>query len=100
MIELVATHLLRGHVARCANNDASRGLHRRGASFRGYHDELLSKPEIEDLYMAIFRDEEVLRLEISMDDAHIMCGGKSLGYLNGVFCGSARRHGTGTKFLP
>jgi hypothetical protein len=40
----------------------------------------LGQPEIEDLYAPIFGDENVLRLQITVDDSSVMCRTESLGY--------------------
>src|SRR5262245_10943501 len=85
MIRLLASHLLRRHVTHRAHNHARIGdTFLRGrvlvyaailmrAEFR--------QAEVENLHPPIFRDEQVLRLQVTMDDAFGVSGGQSLGDL-------------------
>ena len=87
MIDRLAAHLLRRHVARGADHRSRRGslLLRPGLGvlllfFRSQ----LREAEVEDLHATIFRDEDVLGLEVAMHDALLVRGCQTVRDLNGV----------------
>ncbi len=75
----LAAHLLRGHVARRAHDDALVGVHgSRGAvTSRGLRARQLGQPEIQDLHAPVAEHEEVRRLEIPMDQPVIVRRGEA-----------------------
>src|SRR5262249_52851369 len=85
MIRLLSTHLLRRHVTDRAHNHAGISDPFLRGRVLVYAVKMLpvefSKTEIEDLHPPVVRDEQVLRLQVTMDDAFGMRGGQSLGDL-------------------
>src|SRR5262249_49408965 len=94
MIRILAAHLLRRHVTDRAHNHPRIGDPFLRGRVLVYAAKLLrvefGKTEIEDLHPPIVRDEQVLRLQITMDDAFGMSGGQSLGDLPRVINGLSR----------
>ena len=93
----VAAHLLRGHVADGAHDDAGLGVPRRAwaRSWRPVPRRRLvgGEAEVEDLDAPVARDEDVLGLDVPVDDALLVGGGEAVGHLDGVLDGLA--HGQG-----
>ena len=94
-------HLLGRHVAHRPHDHP--GLRvaraRRGARLLALRDGLdpLRQPEVEDLEMAVSRNEEVLGLQVPVDDALLMGGGESLRDLQCVVHGLLLRNLAGVE---
>src|SRR5262249_1459507 len=85
VIRLLSAHLLRRHVTDCPHYDARIGDPFLRGRVLVYAAVLLrvefGKTEIQDLHPPIVRDEQVLRLQVTMDDAFGVSGGQPLGDL-------------------
>src|SRR5262249_42316282 len=84
MIRLLSSHLLWRHVTDRTHNHARIGdpfLCRRVLVYAELLRAEFSQTEIEDLHPPVVHDEQVLRLQVTMDDAFGMRGGQSLGDL-------------------
>src|SRR5262245_44289373 len=83
MIRLLSAHLLRRHVTDRTHDHARIGDMFLGRRVLVYVAKLLrvefSKTEIEDLHPPVVRDEQVLRLQVTMDYAFEVSGGQPLG---------------------
>ena len=90
MVSRKAAHLLRGHVAdgaedrvrrRCSPSTAS-PVARAGRGRVGLRE--LGETEVEDFDALVGGDEDVFRLQVAMDDALVVRGGKPAGELHRV----------------
>ena len=59
----------------------------------------LGQSEVEDLDASVFRDPDVFRLEIAVDDSGIVSGGQSSGQLHAVVQHLAQPHRAFTKAI-
>ena len=87
VIDALPPHLLGRHVAHRAEHEAGIGLGALGQSVAALGWLAFSElrdAEVENLHAAVSRDEQVLRLEIAVDDAALVRGGKTPRDLNGV----------------
>ena len=90
MVSRKATYLLWGHVADGAQHESGVGLRlrlrrhvaRAGRGRVGLRE--LGETEVEDFDALVGGDEDVLRLQVAMDDALVMRGGKPAGELHRV----------------
>ena len=94
-IDGLTLQLLGRHVAERSQHDASlrpgrgRGEVRKGAGF--FLLRQLRQAEVEDLDPPVFRDEEVLGLQIAMHDSLLVCRAEAVGDLKRVVDGLLRR---------
>ena len=86
-----ADQLLRSHVADRAHGHARAGAHERGCIFAPVLAEL-GQAEIENLRVAVRRDDHVLRLDVAVDDAGLVRGGQGRGDLCADFDDVGDRH--------
>src|SRR5205085_9651058 len=95
MIDVASAYLFRRHVAGRAHDRAWVGVHFSCGNiglrdlFCGRLDQLC-QAKVENFYVVVFGDEEVVRLEIAMNDAFRMRGRKTACYLNSILGGFAR----------
>ena len=77
----LAAHLFGRHIARRAQNRsrvrAACHGRRTGGFYRDFGAGELGQAEIKDLDPPVFCDEEIFRLEVAVDDALVMCSGKT-----------------------
>ena len=59
----------------------------------------LGQPEIQDLDSPIFREEQILRLEVAMNDPFFVRRGQSMGDLQGIVHSLARRDRSAAQAL-
>ncbi len=94
VINGLAPHLFRGHVAHRAHHRARvrvAGHGRRiGVVSRPGGRSLPRQAEVEDLDATVLRDEDVVRLEVPMDDPLVVGGREAAGDLQRIFDGLAR----------
>src|SRR5262245_44429103 len=95
MIRLLTAHLLRRHVtdrphhcARIGDLLLCRSLTVRDANLMRLQ---FRQAEVENLDAPVLGDEEILRLEVTMDDSFLVSGSESAGDLLGVLYRAARR---------
>jgi hypothetical protein len=99
MIGRLPVHLLRRHVADGAENypDVGRKRHRRCVQslVDGHRGKArLRQTEIENLHLTVARDEKILRLQISVDDACVVRGNETARDLNRILDRLPRREGS------
>ena len=97
-------HLLRRHVGDGPEDHAGLGRTRqrrrsRVAGICGQRD-LARQAEVEDLDVAVFRDEDVLGLEVPVDDPLLVCRGETSCDLRSDVERLARRQRSGPQTLP
>ena len=82
VVDRESLHLLGRHVARRPHDRpglrVARACRRARLLARSDGLDSLRQAEVEDLEVAVSRDEEVLRLQVSVDDALLVCGGEAL----------------------
>src|SRR5262249_39907895 len=90
------------HVANGSHDYAGLGTERRGwyrtpTGGTALRARDFSQSEVQNLDPAVFGDEEVFRLQVAVNDAFLVRGGKSLGNLNCVVDRVARRQSSGDQ---
>ena len=97
MIQRAPPHLLGRHVAQRSHHDARLRVLRLRRRARFVAGLLVLGPlrqtEVEDLQVAVFRDEEVFGLQVSVDDPLLVRRGEAFGDLEGEVHGLLRRDG-------
>lgn len=96
-VERLAADLLWGHVADRPHHGAriGDGMRDGGGHFRARRRHGAGEAEVQDLHVAIGRDEDVLGLEVAMDDAALVSGRKTAGDLHAVLDGATQRQRAG-----
>ena len=93
-----AAHLLGRHVAHRAHHRprlrVARARRRVRLLLRSNGLRLLRQPEVQDLDVAVLRDEQVVRLQIPVDDPLLVGGGEALDHLQCVVDGLSLRDRT------
>ena len=88
-----AAHLLGGHVAERSEDHAGLG----GGRGARLGPDQLGQAEVEDLQAAVFRDEDVLGLQVPVNDALLVGGGEAPGGLERELRRPARGKGAGRE---
>src|SRR5262249_48538562 len=83
-INACATRLFWRHVAGRAEHDPGFGLRQTGRSVVRLLFRFGGKTEVEQLYLPVTADKDVVRLEVAMDDAAVVRGGESASDLHRV----------------
>jgi hypothetical protein len=96
-----AERLLGGHVAGGADDDPGGGLREAGGQLaRGGRAERFRQSEVEDLHGPVPGDHEVLRLQVAVDEARLVCGREALGNLDGEVEDLSRRQEPSRREVP
>ena len=100
----VPPHLLRSHVANGAQHWPGLGLLRDGdggsVGASGFGLGEFGQAEVQDLDASVLRQEEVFRLEVTMNNAGVVSGGQSTRNVHAAIAGLARTHRTATQAIP
>ncbi len=81
MIRLLPAHLLRRHITNRPHQHAGIGESflrgRVGVNYAGLRRAQFCQSEVENLHAPVFSDKQILRLQVTMHDAFLVCGGES-----------------------
>src|SRR5690348_6802216 len=103
MIYSLPAYLLRRHIADSSHHGSRSGRRRAGhggaLARRTHASRLLRQSEIQDLYTAVFRDENVVWFEITMHDPFLVRRCQTLRYLDSIVNRLAQREWASAQSL-
>ncbi len=99
MVDRQSAHLLGSHVADGSHGHAGQGQRGRQVGQRFFRLHQLGEAEVEDLNASIFGDEQIVGLQIAVDDAFFVRGGKAASDLHAIVNSFAEGQGTAADRL-